>query len=52
MPEEVPRKWGPWFLIGGLLALAVTFVGAAGVAAKWEWDWNANGLNDAIEGKA
>jgi len=52
MPVDVPRKWGPWFLIGGLLALAVTFVGAAAVAAKWEWDWNANGLNDATEGKA
>lgn len=51
-PEELPIKWGQWFLIGGLLALAVTFVGAAAVAAKWEWDWNANGLADNLEGKA
>lgn len=51
-PEELPIKWGQWFLIGGLLALAVTFVGAVSVAAKWEWDWNANGIADNFEGKA
>lgn len=51
-PDEVSVKYSSWFLFGGLLALAVTFVGGAAVAAKWEWDWNGNGLADNLEGKA
>lgn len=49
-PDEVPVKYSNWFLIGGILALAVTFIGAAYVAATWEWDWNGNGLADSKEG--
>lgn len=51
-PDQVSVKYSPWFLFGGLLALAVTFVGGAAVAAKWEWDWNGNELADKFEGKA
>lgn len=48
-PEDVPAKYSDWFLLGAVVGLAVVFVGAAYLAASWEWDVNGNGMADNLE---
>lgn len=49
---EVLAKWTPRFVVAAILCLVCVFVGTAIVLAMWETDMNADGVADALEGKA